>query len=62
MLSLDCLRALLAEMRETVDVMVIDTPPVLAVSDPLILAAHGDGMIVVSLGGKTRLDALKSGR
>lgn len=59
LLSLDRLRALLAEMRETVDVMVIDTPPVLAVSDPLILAAHVDGMIVVSLGGKTRLDALK---
>ncbi len=59
LLSLDRLRALLAEMRETVDVMVIDTPPVLAVSDPLILAAHVDGMIVVSLGGKTRLDHLK---
>lgn len=59
LLSLDRLRALLAEMRETVDVMVLDTPPVLAVSDPLILAAHVDGMIVVSLGGKTRLDTLK---
>ena len=59
LLSLDRLRLLLHEMRETVDVIVIDSPPVLAVSDPLILAAHVDGMIMVSLGGKTRLDALK---
>lgn len=59
LLSLDRLRNLLTELRQTFDVIVIDTPPVLAVSDPLIVAAHVDGMIVVALGGKTRLDALK---
>lgn len=59
LLSLDRLRNILGEMRSTFDVIVIDTPPVLAVSDPLIIAAHVDGMIVVTNGGKTRVDALK---
>jgi capsular exopolysaccharide synthesis family protein len=59
LLSLERLRQILAEMRTTFDVIVVDTPPVLAVSDPLIIAAHVDGMIVVTNGGKTRLDALK---
>jgi capsular exopolysaccharide synthesis family protein len=59
LLSLERLRQILADMRSTFDVIVVDTPPVLAVSDPLILAAHVDGMVLVTSGGKTRLDALK---
>jgi capsular exopolysaccharide synthesis family protein len=59
LLSLERLRQILGEMRSTFDVIVVDTPPVLAVSDPLIIAAHVDGMIVVTNGGKTRMDALK---
>lgn len=59
LLSLGRMRELLTEMRQTFDVIVIDTPPVLVVSDPLIVAAHVDGMILVSRSNKTRLDALK---
>ena len=59
LLSLERLRELLHEMRQTFDVIVLDTPPVLAVSDPLIVAAHVDGMVLVTLAGKTRLDQLK---
>ena len=59
LLSLERLRELLADMRQTFDVIVIDTPPMLAVSDPLILAAHVDGMVLVALAGKTRIDALR---
>lgn len=59
LLSLERLRELLTAMRETFDVIVIDTPPMLAVSDPLILAAHVDGMVLVALAGKTRIDALR---
>jgi polysaccharide biosynthesis transport protein len=59
LLSLDRLRQILQELRDTVDVVIIDSPPVLAVSDPLIIAAHVDGTALVSLGSKTRLDALK---
>jgi capsular exopolysaccharide synthesis family protein len=59
LLSLERLRQVLADMRSTFDVIVVDTPPVLVVSDPLIIAAHVDGMVVVTNAGKTRLDALK---
>ncbi|HET7055844.1 MAG TPA: polysaccharide biosynthesis tyrosine autokinase [Thermomicrobiales bacterium] len=59
LLSLDRLRQILEELREAVDVIIIDSPPMLAVSDPLIIAAHVDGTALVSLGGKTRLEALK---
>ena len=59
LLSLGRMRELLSEMRQTFDVIVIDTPPVLVVSDPLIVAAHVDGMILVSRSNKTRLDALR---
>ncbi|MEA2527738.1 MAG: tyrosine-protein kinase [Thermomicrobiales bacterium] len=59
LLSLERMRELLAEMRHTFDVIVLDTPPALVVSDPLIVAAHVDGMILVSRSGKTRVDALR---
>jgi succinoglycan biosynthesis transport protein ExoP len=59
LLSLDRLRQILTDMRSSFDVIVIDTPPVLAVSDPLIIAAHVDGMIVVAKAGKTRLDSIR---
>jgi non-specific protein-tyrosine kinase len=59
LLSLERMRRLLAEMQETFDVIIVDTPPVLVVSDPLIVAAHVDGMIMVARSGKTRLDALR---
>ena len=59
LLSLERLRQILGEMRTTFDVIVIDTPPILAVSDPLIIAAHVDGMVIVAAGGKTRMDALR---
>jgi non-specific protein-tyrosine kinase len=59
LLSLERMRELLTEMRHTFDVIVLDTPPALVVSDPLIVAAHVDGMILVAKSGKTRLDALR---
>ncbi|HEY8446663.1 MAG TPA: polysaccharide biosynthesis tyrosine autokinase [Thermomicrobiales bacterium] len=59
LLSLERMRELLAELREAFDVIVIDMPPILAVSDPLIVAAHVDGMVLVSRSGKTRTDALR---
>lgn len=59
LLSLDRLRQILSDMRGTFDVIVVDTPPVLAVSDPLIIAAHVDGMIVVARAGKTRTESLR---
>jgi polysaccharide biosynthesis transport protein len=59
LLSLDRMRRLLDEIREVVDVVVIDTPPVLAVSDPLVVATNSDAVLLVCRAGGTRIEALK---
>lgn len=41
-------RAMIAELRERFDVIIIDSPPVLRVTDPLILAPQVDGVILVA--------------
>lgn len=59
LLSLDRLRALLTELASSVDLILIDTPPLLAVSDPLVIATNVDGVMLVCRAGQTRLDALR---
>jgi non-specific protein-tyrosine kinase len=59
LLSLERMQSMILEMRGAFDVIVLDTPPVLVVSDPLIVAGHVDGMIVVARAGKTRIESLK---
>ena len=58
LLSSDRFRELLAQVRQSVDVVLVDTPPVLAVSDPLVVSTATDGVLLVSRAGHTRLDAL----
>jgi polysaccharide biosynthesis transport protein len=41
-------RKVLADLRERFDVVIIDSPPVLPVTDPLLLAPHVDGVIMVA--------------
>lgn len=41
-------RRLLADLQEEVDLVIVDCPPVLPVTDPLILARHVDGVVLVS--------------
>ncbi|WP_394280179.1 polysaccharide biosynthesis tyrosine autokinase [Microbacterium sp.] len=48
LLTSDHLRQLVADARERFDVVVIDSTPVLAVSDPLWLAPVVDGILVVA--------------
>jgi receptor protein-tyrosine kinase len=38
---------LIAELREQVDVLILDTPPLLPVSDPISVSALADGIVVV---------------
>jgi succinoglycan biosynthesis transport protein ExoP len=59
LLSLDRLRRLLDEISEAVDVVVIDTPPMLAVSDPLVVATNTDAVLMVCRAGGTRIDSLR---
>lgn len=60
LLSLDRLPHLLEEIEESFDVVIIDTPPALTVSDSLAVAAHVDGVILVCQADKTRRHALRA--
>ena len=48
------LQRLLTVLKTQFDYIVIDTPPVLAVTDPRILASHADGVLFVVRAGKTQ--------
>jgi succinoglycan biosynthesis transport protein ExoP len=50
---------LLKRLAELVDIVVIDTPPALAVADPAVLAGRVDGVCVVVDGKRTSRDALR---
>lgn len=50
--------ALLDKIAEDVDLIILDSPPVLAASDALAMAAHSDGIVLVCYSGKTRIDQL----
>lgn len=51
--------ALLDEMKLIFDYILVDSPPVLAVSDALVLGPKIDGVILVVWGEKTSRDALR---
>jgi capsular exopolysaccharide synthesis family protein len=54
MLASERMRRRLAQFRQLADIVVIDTSPVLAVSDPAILAALADGAVLVVNAARTR--------
>ena len=47
LLSTQVLPQLLKRARQDFDIIVLDSPPVLAVSDPCIISPHADGMLLV---------------
>ena len=49
---------MLSELRAQFDYVIVDSAPVLAVTDGAILAAKSDGALVVVRAGKTRRDQL----
>ncbi len=49
---------LLSGLREKYDRIIIDSPPLLAVSDALTLSSLSDGVLLVAKGGVTKEDAL----
>lgn len=59
LLSSDRFSRLLASINSDVDLVLIDTPPMLAVSDPLSVAAHTDGVVLVATSHITRVDGLR---
>ena len=57
LLAGDGMRKTLATLTEGYDVIVIDTPPLLAASDAAIIATLADGVIMVIRAGKTDISA-----
>lgn len=49
---------ILAELGSRFDVVILDTPPVLPVTDPLLLAVHASGVILVVRLGQTSRERL----
>lgn len=46
-------------LKSMADYVIFDTPPILAVTDAVILAARTDGTIIVTAAGKTRTEQLR---
>jgi len=59
LLGSDQMYRVLEALRETFDVIVIDTPPILAATDAALLSTQCDAAIVVARAGKTKDGELK---
>jgi polysaccharide biosynthesis transport protein len=59
LLASDLMRNYLQMWREEFDHIIVDTPPVLSVSDAVMLSAYVESTIVVVRAGKTRKEALR---
>ena len=53
---------ILESLRANADVIIIDTPPVLAVSDTVVLAPRVDGVLLVMQAGRTRREHARQAR
>ncbi|MFO1005904.1 MAG: polysaccharide biosynthesis tyrosine autokinase [Planctomycetaceae bacterium] len=62
LLSSSRLPDMLSAARNSYDVIIIDTPPILAVSDPAIISPHIDGLIMVVRMGKNKRAAAERAR
>lgn len=58
-LSSQRIQELVAQWREHYDVILFDSPPLLAVTDGLILSSLSDGVVLVVKSGKTKLGAAR---
>lgn len=56
------MKLLLADLRTRYDVVIIDAPPILPVTDAALLAAAGDGAVLVVRHGKTTRDQVLQSR
>jgi capsular exopolysaccharide synthesis family protein len=60
LLSLDRFNRILADVGEWADVVLIDTSPVLAASDALVVATKARGAVLICRAGETRYEAVKN--
>jgi capsular exopolysaccharide synthesis family protein len=59
LLSSQRMTKLLEDLKGQADIVLIDSPPVLAVVDPMLVARMCDAVLLVALAGSTRSDQLK---
>jgi len=52
---------LIANLRKEYDVIVVDTPPVLSVTDPLVVCKYSDAVVFVVAYNKTKKEAAREG-
>lgn len=62
MLGSNVMKAFLAQWREQYDHIVIDTPPVLSVTDAVLLSVDADAVVLVIRSGRTTKEALRRSR
>jgi capsular exopolysaccharide synthesis family protein len=62
LLSSKSMEQFMEEAKEQFDYVIFDTPPLLAVADPQILANKVDGSIYVVYSGKTQIDQAKKAK
>ena len=55
LLNSQTFRNMVTALLETFDLIVIDTPPILTVTDAAVIANHVDGIVMVTVSGETRL-------
>lgn len=56
------MEALIERLRAEADIVLFDTPPVIAVTDAAVLATRLDGVLLVLQAGKTRRDRAREAR
>jgi succinoglycan biosynthesis transport protein ExoP len=59
LLGSDKMFEILTEVKKNADVVVVDTPPLMAVTDAAVLSRHVDGILLVIKPGVTKLGATK---
>jgi capsular exopolysaccharide synthesis family protein len=61
-LGSDKMKSLLSMLTEHYDLILIDSPPVLVASDPLVLSTFIDGLVLVVAAGRTKMKELDLAR
>lgn len=62
LLARGMLAKILKQLRDEFDLILIDSPPLLAVSDPCVLAGAADGVLLVNRLGKTSVNVARRAR
>lgn len=59
MLGSSKMEALLKELRESFDQIIIDTPPILVATDAVVVSGFADGIVMIIRSGKTNKQTIK---